>query len=467
MKQVLYIIQIVLLMHFTSGININGFIYLTRELNDYMTATSDKSSIKTRWIEQPLNHFDSQDSRTWNMRYFERHDLWKPDKPVYLFLGGEGPSSPGFLKTGLMYDLAKETGGAMYVSEHRYYGKSKPFQNFTAETLKYLSSRQALADIARLLEMIKASPEFKSSKVVVIGGSYSGNLAAWMKLLYPNLVDAAVASSAPVLAKADFYEYLETVSDDFEQHGTLECWDKIAERFSRYETLFKSEDGIKILKDEEHICGDCNMQDPKNRQTFFLDKASEFMGRAQYGSTGIIKKYCESNFSSSFRNFKDSTFNWNQKNECWCYDFDEMIESIKNIDWYTAWIWQTCTEFGYYQTSTSSENHPFTENDPVEFHYNMCKNMFGDEYGETTVEKGVKETHSMYGGLKPNVTNVVFVNGGLDPWSRLSVLKDISENAPAKIISATSHCKDLLSDTHDDPKELKETRANIRHLIKK
>jgi hypothetical protein len=69
--------------------------------------------------------------------------------------------------------------------------------------------------------------------------------------------------------------------------------------------------------------------------------------------------------------------------------------------------------------------------------------------------------------LKPNVTNVVFVNGGLDPWSRLSVLKDISENAPAKIISATSHCKDLLSDTHNDPKELKETRANIRHLINK
>lgn len=40
--------------------------------------------------------------------------------------------------------------------------------------------------------------------MVVFGGSYSGNLAAWMRQLYPDLVKVAVASSAPVEARFEF-----------------------------------------------------------------------------------------------------------------------------------------------------------------------------------------------------------------------------------------------------------------------
>uniref|UniRef100_A0A2A4IXM3 Serine protease K12H4.7 n=1 Tax=Heliothis virescens TaxID=7102 RepID=A0A2A4IXM3_HELVI len=445
----------------------NGYRFFIKELNNSLNLF-DSAPIETNWIEQPLDHFDSNETRTWKMRYFERLDLWKNKGPIYLFINGEGEASELFLQTGIMYDLAKETNGAMFLSEHRYYGKSKPFKKINTETLAYLSSRQALADIAKLLETIKTSSEFEESKVVVVGGSYAGNLAAWMRLLYPELVDAAISSSAPVLAKKDFYEYLENVSDDFEQQGTPGCYNKIVEIFKRYDELLKTDSGIAQLIEEEQICNNTDMKKPLNKQLFFLDKASEFMYEAQYGSPRGIKNVCDEiiNTSRVLSAKDDETDLWSEIDYCYIYDFDETVELMRDTDWAMSWTYQTCTEFGYFMT-TASDKQPFTDNIHAELYYSLCTKAYGPEFNERRVDEGVERTNKMYGGLKPNVTNVVFVNGDLDPWHRLGVLEDVSYDAPAKIIPLSSHCRDLFSDKSNDPEELKEARKYIKYLIKK
>jgi hypothetical protein len=179
-----------------------------------------------------------------------------------------------------------------------------------------------------------------------------------------------------------------------------------------------------------------------------------------------IKDYCKSNFTNNLKNIERTTLlHWNQKKGCHDYDFDKTIENIKGSYSGFVTIWQKCTEFGQYPTS-SSDNHSFTKNIPIDFFYNICTRLFGDEYGEARVERGVKETNNMYGGLKPNVSNVVFFNGGLDPWSKLSVLQDISEHTPAIVIPNIGHAAPLGSDDDEDPEELKEARAKIRNLVK-
>ena len=83
-----------------------------------------------------------------------------------------------------------------------------PFESFrdtSSRNLQYLSVDQALADLAYFIETRKRDENLRNSKVIVFGGSYAGNVATWVRLKYPHLVQGALASSAPVLAKVDFY----------------------------------------------------------------------------------------------------------------------------------------------------------------------------------------------------------------------------------------------------------------------
>ena len=63
---------------------------------------------------------------------------------------------------------------------------------------------QALADYANLIYKLKSNASSRVGatvpKVVALGGSYGGMLAAWLRFHYPNAVVGAISASAPVLA---------------------------------------------------------------------------------------------------------------------------------------------------------------------------------------------------------------------------------------------------------------------------
>ncbi|KAL0175112.1 hypothetical protein M9458_031080, partial [Cirrhinus mrigala] len=76
--------------------------------------------------------------------------------------------------------------------------------DLSTENLHFLSSRQALADLAHFRTVTAESRGLTNSKWVAFGGSYPGSLAAWFRLKYPQLVHASVATSAPVHATVNF-----------------------------------------------------------------------------------------------------------------------------------------------------------------------------------------------------------------------------------------------------------------------
>lgn len=112
--------------------------------------------------------------------------------------------------------------------------------NVTDENLRFLSPEQALADVAHFIEHIKRPDVFpgtQDSPVIVIGGHYSGTLAAWFRQQYPHLAIGAWASSAPVLSVLNQVEYKEIAGAVYRQVGGNECYDRMDRGFDEMEAM--------------------------------------------------------------------------------------------------------------------------------------------------------------------------------------------------------------------------------------
>ena len=109
----------------------------------------------------------------------------------------------------------------------RFYGKSHPTPDLSTANLQYLSSHQALADIASFHDYIVGQYKLTDdNNWIAFGGSYSGALAAWLRIKYPHIVIGSVASSAPVQAELNFDQYFEVVGQSLAQsiQGKLQVY---------------------------------------------------------------------------------------------------------------------------------------------------------------------------------------------------------------------------------------------------
>eukprot|EP00271_Cylindrocystis_brebissonii_P019786 TRINITY_DN6219_c0_g1_i1.p1 TRINITY_DN6219_c0_g1~~TRINITY_DN6219_c0_g1_i1.p1 ORF type:complete len:395 (+),score=48.02 TRINITY_DN6219_c0_g1_i1:41-1225(+) len=177
------------------------------------------SAQQQKWFHQKLDHFSPTDGRTFPVRYFESLEFWRePNGPIFLLVCGEYVC--GGVGSDYREVLAKEFGAALVALEHRYYGESHPFEEMRTDNLRYLSSKQALVDLAAFREFYQADINLRFNRSssagdnpwIVIGVSYPGALSAWFRLKFPHLTRGSLASSAVVQAVLDFPEFDEQVS---------------------------------------------------------------------------------------------------------------------------------------------------------------------------------------------------------------------------------------------------------------
>jgi hypothetical protein len=83
----------------------------------------------------------------------------------------------------------------------------------------------------------------------------------------------------------------------------------------------------------------------------------------------------------------------------------------------------------------------FSKSIDTNYFQDDCERLFGKQFRNPDVDR----VNQRYKGLDViNVDNIVFVNGMVDPWHRLSVSKKIGNSTSVVInIDGGHHCSDL------------------------
>ncbi|VDD79213.1 unnamed protein product [Mesocestoides corti] len=425
-----------------------------------------------------LDHFSFASSRYFNLTYLIFTESWKPGGPILFYTGNEGAIEHFAHNTGFMFELAQNLSGAVIFAEHRYYGSSLPFGNFSflnRSHFGFLTAEQALADFAKFITDFKcANHQFADSPVISFGGSYGGMLTAWFRQAYPNVVSGGVAASAPIWlfpGMADCHGFYQVTTYAYTQAGGEECVTTIREAWSLIDDISKKPGGIAPLSKLFNTC------EPFPNANFIYEFAQDYlvtlaMANYPYAASFLgklpalpVKEFCKAlvtcpvggslpeqveRFACAFF----SLYNYGQEDKCLSFNDNSSVDA-------NGWELQTCMEMTNPICSDGKSDmfKPSTW-DPIAFS-NACQEKFGvrPRMNWAGVQWWAKDLNT--------VTRLVFSNGDLDPWSAFGVLNASSAPGATVIrIPTGAHHLDLRGSHPNDTADVIDARLKIReHII--
>jgi len=292
---------------------------------------------------------------------------------------------------------------------------------------------------------------------------------------YPHVAFAAVASSAPVRAEEDFPGYCEVVYNSLKNPivgGSDACVNAVSEAFQTIDKYYdQNETGWSVLEKHFNSCYPLTSNDVSQLVETLADP---FQGAAQYNGqipgqavVDVCKIMTEGCLGGPFE--KLASF----LPQGQCNDFREktMLKQIKNTKYVSVggvgvrqWTWQTCVQFGYYQTCEPAKgNCPFSKLMNLQSYLDICEKVF-DLTNEDVLAR-IKFSDEYYGSDHIAGSRIVFVNGDIDPWHALSVIKDLPNDETAVYIDGASHCQDMDSNKPGDSTYLRKGRQQIEQKV--
>jgi hypothetical protein len=217
------------------------------------------------------------------MRYLENDRYFKTGGPILILVGGEWTIGPEMISNGwLIHDIAKQTNGILFYTEHRFYGRSQPFSNLSTINLEHFNVDQAMADLAHFIDYIKANdPVLRFSRTFMAGFSYAGQLVSHFRQVYPHKTQGAWVSSAPLIAQTNFPEFREVVTYAIRLIGGEKCSNRIERAIQGFEDLINRNETTRI----EKLLNLCNPLDVSNKfdvMGIYRDLANRCAAMVQY-----------------------------------------------------------------------------------------------------------------------------------------------------------------------------------------
>ncbi|XP_026393681.1 probable serine protease EDA2 [Papaver somniferum] len=394
-------------------------------------ASSNSKNYLTRkaiWFNQTLDHFSPINHIRFQQRYYEFLDYFRaPDGPIFLKICGE--ASCNGITNDYLGVLAKKFGAAIVTLEHRYYGKSSPFNTLSTENLKYLSSKQALFDLAVFREFYQESLNKKLNRSktdnpwIVFGVSYAGALSAWFRLKFPHLTCGSLASSAVVQAVYNFTDFDKQIGESAgpDCKSALQETTKLVE-----EKLASDKTAVKTFFDAAQL---------KNDGDFLYFLADAAVTAFQYGNPDILcspmveAKKTGKNLLDTYASYVKDYYLGTLGVGVQTYDQQYLKRTaLSENSGDRLWWFQVCTEVAYFQVAPLNDSIRSSKVN-TRYHLDLCRNVFGEG-----IYPDVDATNIYYGGTKLAGSKIVFTNGSQDPWRHASK-QTSSPDMPSYVIS--------------------------------
>ncbi|EYB85935.1 hypothetical protein Y032_0288g1485 [Ancylostoma ceylanicum] len=455
-------------------------------------------------ITQKVDHFSNSSTAKWLQRYQYNSKFYNASTGiVFLMIGGEGAISPPGDKwvrdeSITMMQWAKEFGAAAFQLEHRFYGpkENSPTGKQDIGSLNLLSIDQALEDIKEFINQMNAK-YFAGTKThwVTFGGSYPGSLSAFFRETYPEYTIGAMSSSSAVHVFVDYYGYLVHTEENYRAESN-DCAEYIRTAFINMQKLaYSGQNGREQLRSIFNLCEPFDEYNvAKSMQFFYSNVIGYFQGINQYSGdnrneatrNGLgIPMACQIMSNATLgdemtrvKKLMDWYVTMNGGTlDCYPNSYKEFVRYYSDISYSNqllddvvatrSWIWQTCTELGYFQTTDGGNNGIFGSTLPVDFYSDQCTALFGPEYTLTSTYQKVAAVLQKYGGADAyKGTKVCFPNGSIDPWKSLGLLNSNPANrVNAFLIDGTAHCADMYPASTKDRKSLTDTRALLKSQL--
>ena len=414
-------------------------------------------SVETKTIKNRIDHFNVSYTDTFDQRYYEDLQFIPSDgfSVALIYFGGEGTLSSSCIVNGGIVDLAKKINAGLFALEHRFFGKSQPFEDLETDHLKYLSIDQAMADLASFIDSIvlnhQSASKSQEVRVGVVGGSYPGALSSWFRLKYPQFAYASWASSAPVLIKNNFTEYDDYVASQLQIYSDT-CMKNTQQALALAENVLDT--------DIEKFRSDFGFEADEQPTDMLYAMTDMIAAMVQYNSSiGLINTHCQlQEKEPSYDNLVTIV-----KKVC------ESMGSVVNADLRKqkntslaspyangrSWSYMTCKEVGWFQTAAGRHR---SSRINLDYFAGLCQDLFGIESLANETEK-----NRYFGGNNPAQTKIFFLNGGVDPWSEMSVhAQNEGLLRMSLIIENQSHCSDLNSISDNDPEPLRKAKEAVQ-----
>ncbi|TMW57593.1 hypothetical protein Poli38472_003518 [Pythium oligandrum] len=446
-------------------------------------------------ITQYLNQFEVNGGGSFEQRYFVCGQQFfnAENGTIFFYNGNEADVLLYLNNTGLMWENAEEFNALLVFAEHRYFGKSVPFDDKVLDHLQYLSSAQALADFAVLINTLKDELQV-DVPVIGFGGSYGGMLGTWLRLKYPQVVDGVIAASAPVLHfghSVDSEAGLRiTTFDMSEEAGSSpNCIANARKATQTLVKLGKTEEGRKTIASALRLCTEAVVA-TEDDVVNIIDSAlgayvNMAMGNYPYPTSYImdgavnlpaypVRAACEhlggdfgdddTALLSAFRDSVGVFYNATGQETCYFGGPPPSSNNQSKID-NTAvnlWAYIECSEL--YTPMSSDGVHDVFLSQPA----NMTQDNANCE-AAWGVPLRPSWAVTQYGGLKAirASSNIVFSNGNYDPWSGTGILEDVSDSIVSVLIEGGAHHLDLFFSHPMDPPSVTKARETEKKHIRK